>query len=828
MKTAVVMALAGTLGCATSSFLSYRMAPDYPRTDRRRTLTLDGLEAPVEVLHDSFGVPHIRAATERDLMRAVGFVHGRDRFFQMDLLRRLAAGRVAELVGEEPFLGGTTVTFDLAMRAWGLEEAARRDADGLDGRGRDLLEAYADGVNAAVRRWLPLEYRLLRVDPEPWTPRDTFLVARLVAWGVTHNWHQEASRLVLVLGAGLERGTAIFGVDPWPGSVSIPAVGGGGPLPPAVVPEIEEVLRGHGGTASPSGPVAGPIVWPSGASNAWVVGGGRSASGFPLLANDPHLTHTVPSLMFVQHIAAPGLDAIGATVPGLAYLLSGHNDRVAWGITSTVADTVDLCVERPDPSDPSKVLGPRGPEPIRDEQVTLRVRDGSRMRTRTFPLRRTRNGPAFNDAYPGLLPPGAPLVTIRWDVGSLSSGIETLARANRARSVPELIEAMSGWVAPVQTVTAADVEGRVAVFAAGRVPVRRHHSGAFPVPGWDSRYDWDGFIPSQDMPRAVGGRDDVFVHANNLMTDPRAPSFLQVDSAPSYRHDRIRALLDATDRHTPQTMSAIQKDVVLLRARLLVPRMLEDLEGPWGGAEGAGAARDDLLRQAAEVLRGWDFAATADSPAAAVFFATYREAALLALGDEVGGAALRFVLSQRYTTNAVDAWFLDPRHPVWDHRETPGVEVRRDIVREAFRRAIAGLARDQGAVPRAWRWGRLHDREVRHPFGGREALRGLVNLPAAEAAGGLDSVWKSHFDLGDPDHPFRVMAGPVWRMIVDLADPDHARFVLDTGESGWPGSPHYRDLHELWARGETATLVRDWNEVQKTAVGTWTLQPSRR
>lgn len=299
-------------------------------------------------------------------------------------------------------------------------------------------------------------------------PADTFLVARLVAWGVTHNWHQEASRLVLVLGAGLERGTAIFGVDPWPGSVSIPAVGGGGPLPPAVVPEIEEVLRGHGGTASPSG------------------------------------------------------------------------------------------------------------------------------------------------------------------------------------------------------------------------------------------------------------------------------------------------------------------------------------------------------------------------PAAAVFFATYREAALLALGDEVGDAALRFVLSQRYTTNAVDAWFLDPRHPVWDRRDTPGVEARRDIVREAFRRAVAGLARDQGAVPRAWRWGRLHDHEVRHPFGGREALRGLVNLPAAEAAGGLDSVWKSHFDLGDPDHPFRVVAGPVWRIVVDLADPDHARFVLDTGESGWPGSPHYRDLHELWARGETAALVRNWHEVQETAVGTWILQPSRR
>lgn len=821
----MVVSLAGVVGCATSSFLSYRMAPDYPRTDRARTDVIGGLEGPVEVLHDRFGVAHVRAGSEKDLMRAIGFLHGRDRFFQMDLLRRLAAGRVSELVGEQPFLSGTTVTFDLAMRGWGFEEAARADEEGEGPEEQALLAAYADGVNQAMRRWRPLEYRLLRVEPEPWTPRDTFLVARLVAWSVTHNWHQEASRLILFLHLGLERGLKAFGTDPWPGSASLPATTRPGALPPAVVPEVEEILRGAmapGATAAASG--VPPVAWPSGASNAWVVGGGRSASGFPILANDPHMTHMLPSLMYPQHIAAPGLDAIGATVPGLPYLLSGHNARVAWGLTSTVADTVDLCIEKPDPADPGRVLGPRGPERIRQERVVVRVRDGDAVQDRAFSVRRTRNGPAFNDLYPGLLPAGAPLVTIRWEVGPLSGGVEALGRANRAGSVLELMEAMSGLVAPVQTVTAADVEGRVALFAVGRVPARRHHSGAFPIPGWDARYDWDGFIPFEEMPHAVGGRDDVFIHANNLMTEPAPPYFIQVDSAPPYRFDRIRDLLAATERHTVDSMAAIQTDVVLLRARLHVPQMLEDLDGISEDGKSAEASAGTLAR-CVDLLRAWDLAATADSAAAAIFFATYREAAVLALSDEVGPAGLDFILSQRYSTNAVDSWFLDTGHPVWDRRDTPQVENRRDMVREAFRRAVEGIARVQGADPLTWRWGRMHDLAVRHPFGGRKALAGLVNLPESEAAGGLDSVWKSHFDLGREEHPFRAMAGPVWRMVVDLGDPAHARFVLDTGVSGWPGSPHYRDLHDLWKRGETAPLLSDWDEVRREAVGVWSLLP---
>ncbi len=805
-------------GCAASSLIAYRTAPDYPRTDREETVFLAGLDAPVEVLHDAWGVAHVRAGSERDLMRAVGFLHGRDRFFQMDLLRRLAAGRVSEMVGEQPFLNGTTVDFDRAMRGWGLEEAARRDDASQGPESRDLLDAYSEGVQAAVRLFKPLEYRLLRVDPEPWTPKDTFLVARLVAWSVTHNWHQEATRLLLALGAGLDRGLRI---DPPEVREVTPSLPGGEVrgLPPAVVPEVREVLGEPlgGRFGSTRGTIA---IWPSGASNAWVVGGGRSASGLPILANDPHMTHMVPSLMYAQHISAPGIDAVGATVPGIPYILSGHNGHVAWGVTSTVADTVDLCIERLDPRDPSRVLGPDGWQPVEERRLSIRVREGKAFQERVVTVRYTRNGPAFNDLYPDLLPSGAPLVTVRWDVGPMEDAIVALGRANRVRDVPALIEALSGLVAPVQTVTAADAEGRIALFVVGRVPRRTYYSGAFPIPGWLAQYDWEGFLAPEDLPRRIAGGGEILVHANNLVMDPRRSDRpIQVDSAPSYRYDRIRKLLEARPVHTIQTVAAVQTDVAVLRGRLVAPAMVADLDNP------SAPPLNELEARALRVLREWDFEARADSAGGAVFFATYREAALRALEDEVGPRVADFILSQRYSTNAVDEWFSDERHPVWDRRDTPEPESRAVIVREAFRAAVEALRAAQGPEPSAWRWGRLHDLEVRHPFGGREALKSLVNLPKSEASGGLDSVWKSHFDLGNQSHPFRAVAGPVWRMVVDLADPAHGLFVLDTGVSGWPGSPHYQDLHDLWKRGEYAPLLTDWAEVAAQQKGRWRLVP---
>jgi penicillin amidase len=824
MRTApspVLLALLGLLGggCAGVSYLRYRIAPDYPR-DRTETVALTGLSRAVRVHLDAFGIPHVDARDEADLLRAIGFLHGRSRFFQMDVLRRYARGRLSELVGEQQIPQGNTVELDATLRAWGLEDGCREDAASLDPHARTLLAAYAEGVNAALARYRPIEYRLLRVQPEPWTLPDTFAVSRLIAWALSHNWLEETSRLLLALEGGLDRADAIYPFSGCPGTPSLAPATEPRPLPPAVAPELRGLFPPRPYQPPPRGheQVSRVLAPSASASNAWVLGGGRTASGKPLLANDPHLTHLLPSLLFQQHLRCPGLDAIGVTIPGIPYVLAGRNRSVIWGLTSAVADAADLYIERQPPNGLDTVLGPSGPERLVREQLIIRVRAGSTFRERRFPLRRTPRGPLLNDIYPGLLPDGAPLVSVRWDTAGAGQSIPGLGRANRARSVAELREAILDVAPPTLVVTAADTSGTIALFPVGRVPVRPHHLGTFPAPAWLPAYAWAGRAAPGQMPFAAASGAACFIHANNPLSDPaRSPVPFQADAGASYRRDRIAELLDATPRHTLQTTARIQLDCFLGRARRLAPILVQDIQA----LQGKTPREEAALR----LLAHWDYQGAADSPAPAIFFATYREAILAALQDELTPKGLQLALSEPYFPGVADLWFLAPDHAVWDDRATPQAETRRDIVQAAFRRAVASLRRQQGRDPAAWRWGKLHELQPAHLFGSKAFLAGFFNLPNAPAPGALDSVWKTHFDLSRSESPFRVTAGPVCRMIIDLGAPGRAAWILDTGASGWPGSPHYGDQHRLWRNGEYIPMVMDWDELRVTSPALLTLSP---
>ncbi len=803
--------------CTALRYLSYRIAPDYPPERGQQTYDLPGLTHPAEILLDAWGVPHIRAEDEVDLARATGFAHGRARFFQMDMLRRVGQGRLSELVGEQPFRGGTTVEMDRSMRGWGLWAGAKADVAGLDPRTRALLEAYADGVNAALAQWTPIEYRLLGVTPEPWTPVDSFTVGRLTSWTITHNWHQELSRLLLALHVGIDRASLLYPHDPWEGGTTLPADDETHPLPPAVAEALRPLFPER-----PPRPEAARLAQAdlpaylgprTGASNAWVVGGASSRSGAPLLANDPHLALLSPAFLVQMHIAAPGLDAIGVTIPGLPYVLAGHNGKVAWGMTAATADVVDLVVEKTDPAHPGQVLGPDGRwHPIETHRETVLVRAGRHLEARSFELRRTPNGPVVQDLYPGLLPEWAPLIAIRWHVGEVGRALPALREANRAGDLETFFAAIARISSPINVWTAADSNGRIGVQVNGQVPLRPGYRGTFPVPGWLPEFRWQGLASADAMPRGSGGPRDLFAHANNLLRPPGASRLLlHVDSSSSYRYDRIRAVLEASAPHDVERFRRLQTDVVSLRARRLLPAVLEDLTGTQLPSE--------AQRQAVKLLEGWDGVARADSAAAAIFFVLYREAAFLALRDEVDDRALAFLLAQRYVTNPIDLWFLDPAHPAWDDRRTPKVERRAEILREALARAVAWLEARQGDDPAKWAWGRAHENHIRHLFGTQPALASFFNLPPRPAPGGFDTVWKSMYDLSHPEHPYWPTAGPSSRHIVDLADPSHAWWISQSGASGWPGSPHYADQYERWQAGTLVPMVSSWPELERSAVG---------
>ncbi|MBI2058524.1 MAG: penicillin acylase family protein [Nitrospirae bacterium] len=812
-----------TFSCGATSYLWYRLAPDYPR-DRSETLAIEGLSDPVEIYLDAYGIPHIEAKNEPDLVRATGFMQARNRFFQMDVLRRIARGRLSELVGEQKLFSGTTVEFDRTMRSWGLEEAALAENGTMTPETKAILEVFAQGVNAGLKRHPPIEYRMLRVEPEPWTTVDSLALGYFNGWTVSHNWHQETSRLLLALHGGIDRAEKIYGSSPWSSGYSLPTSGPPRPLPPAIVDGVRQIFPSRPFSSHGHAPEHAAnrfdlsTVFPSAASNSWVVSGNRSFSGKPIVANDPHLVHLLPSILFQQHLTCPGLDVIGATLPGVPYVLTGHNRNVAWGTTSSVADVIDLYIERTVPGDPAQVEGPAGNYALTRQDIDIRVRRGSKLESRRFILRKTRNGPLLNDVYPGLLPEWAPPVSIHWDLSGTSAGLDALRGANRATTVADLYAALLGFPSPPQAWSTADREGRIAFFTTGRIPIRPHHLGTFPVPGWTDRYSSSGALSGESMPFGMDSPEGFFAHGNNLVQDPlRTDGFLQIDSAPSYRAERISELIRQTPRHDRASFAAIHSDVYLIRAKRLLPHFLADLDALRGESTMATAAVD-LLHQ-------WDLRATTDSSATTIFFVTYREAIIEALGDEVDERGLEFILSQRYSTNVTDEWVENPDHVVWDHRGTPKIEHRAEVIRAAFRRALLDLSRSQGRDPATWRWGRLHDLNTKHLFGSKRLLAGFFNLPREEAPGALDSVWKAHFDLGQPETPFRDMAGPAYRMIVDLADMDHASWVVDTGASGWPGSPHYGDQRPRWLKGEYLPMMANWVEIRSSATARLSLRP---
>ncbi len=599
--------------CAAGSLLAYKMSPDYPDDAANDTQPLTGLKAPAKITYDDWGVAHVEAASFEDLSRAAGYAQGRDRFFQLDLLRRLARGRVSELVGDQPLLSETTVDYDRTMRGWLIEQRCAEAVKKLTPEQRAILEAFASGVNQALAKWKPLEYRLLRVEPEAWTIEDSLAIGLLNVWSLSHNWSQEASRLVLAGSVGVDRAELIYPSDPVSGGRTI--VSDGVPsLPPSVVPELAGMFPWKKTTTASRDTLhvgVDPLAM-MGASNEWVVDGKHTKSGKPMLANDPHLSHLLPGMLYPMHVRvdAIGLDAIGVTMPGMPLVVLGHNQKVAWGMTSSVADAIDLVLEKPTAGG---VVDERGPCPVTERTEVLKVRDGSELKERPVRLRQTCHGPVLNDIYPELLPDTAPLVSIRWNTEGLESTVDGLLALDLAGSTAEAGRAATSLPKLYQVFAAADVEGHIGLWSTGQVPRRPNHRGTFPVPGWVAKYDYNEWASGEQLPFSVDPAGGVLANGNNLVREPGVKGFdtLNVDAAQSFRHDRIVELIAQNPAHDSESMQKIQTDTASPRASKFRAAMVDDLSGAQLTGQPAAAL---------DVLKAWDGSATIDSAGPSIFF----------------------------------------------------------------------------------------------------------------------------------------------------------------------------------------------------------------
>ncbi len=723
-----------------------------------------GLGAPVAVVRDRHGVPHISARSQADAMFALGFVHAQDRLFQMDMQRRTAAGRLAEL------LGGRALPFDRWLRTLGFEAAARSSLGAVDAKTRAIFQAYADGVNAVIDghegAW-PLEYELLRATPERWRPLDSILVLKAMSLLLATNLGDETLRLRLAARLTPSRIAELWPAAP--GEASRPL----DPFP--VLPARQ----------------AGSSLSAPGGSNAWALAGSRTASGKPLLANDPHLGLGLPGTWYLASLEAPGSRLVGATIPGMPTLVVGHNGHVAWGFTNTYADTQDLFIERLDPNDPTRVaFAGGGWQPMASRQEIIRVLGAEDV---VMTVRETGHGPVLSDVdgeLAALVGPGY-VVSLAWT--ALRPGDTTPAvgpRLAEAESVAAFIAATSAYQGPIQNMVVADTAGSIAVVAAGLIPIRGARDGGVPAPGWSDDGAWTGFLPTADLPSIVDPPSGAIVTANNRWMPDGYAHAITRDWAPPYRAARILELLDRVSLHTLESMRSVQSDQVSLVARELLPFLLNAKPATPASAAALG------------LLASWDGTMAPDLPQPLIFSAWFLEVQRRILADDVGSdLASEPWVSPRFLFEA-----LSGSKATWcDDVATEPDEECGAIVTEALETAMAGLAERYGPDPGAWRWGDAHHARHAHPILGRLPVVGDLFAVTQPIGGDRYTIAVSGL-AGGADDPFRSEFGAGLRAIYDLADLDRSLFVIAVGQSGNPLSPDYANLADRWVGNDPFTI----------------------
>jgi penicillin amidase len=775
----------------------------------RATLKLPGIKASVGVYRDRYGVPHIYAASTEDGYFALGYLHATDRLFQMEMFRRRASGTLAEILGK-PLLED-----DIFVRQIGI----RRSADAvwksprLETKLKQEIVAYCAGVNARLHelegRSLPEPFRSLGITPAPWTPVDALVFPKYMGWDQSGT-DTDVWMGMLVEKLGLAAVEELFPLDrPYEiPTVSDDHIEAAHRIVPATTrAQAFSDPRDATGRLQPEGYETLPYLPPgfdeaalelhrrflSGrfgsrfalGSNNWAIDGKKSATGKPVLANDPHLGLSLPSIWYAAHVVAPGLNVMGVTFAGFPYVVIGHNHRIAWGLTDMQADAVDYFIEKMDAQHPHQYFykgvwcdTTRGVEeiPVRGEKP-VRVE-----------IESTVHGPLVTNHGVRL--------ALQWTGLAATLDIMALAHLNTARNVQEFKEALKDWTVPALNIIYADADGNIAIAPHGALPIRKRGNGRWPMDGSSGDYDWAGTIPNDQLPFALNPPQHYLASANGRPAAAGYPYYLGWMWDPSYRTRRIHQLLRTHQQITVEQMEQFQMDAHDSAAEVFVPIVLAAYERkPFG---------NEQVRSAIQELRRWDFEATPESVATTIWsawFKKFREAVWQdefdAAGVERWSGAWGFNGSNERQPIIEVLEFLtreNPTSPWFDDVRTPEKETRDDILARSFVAAVEQLVKDRGPRSDAWKWEKTNILR----------LHSLTQQPALDR-GGMP-VRGDGFTLCPGDDGGPVTGGASWRMVVDFAHPEHSFGVYPGGQSEDPSSPHYDDLIMPWVEGRYLSL----------------------
>ena len=792
-------------------YFAARSLPDYDTTE-----TVAGISAPVEIVRDNANVPHIFGATDQDVFFALGWAHAQDRLWQMTILRRTAQGRLSELFGER------TLPIDTLLRRLDLYNAALASVDAQDAQTRLALDAYSAGVNAWISevnegargRGAP-EMWLFPQAIAPWQPADSIAILKLMALQLNSHLEAEVLRARASLLLPSERLADILPDAPGRAVAALPEFA-------ALFPQVP---RFAANTSPPPDPLMPAQPLPlAGASNAWAAGITRSATGATLLANDPHLGLTAPSIWYLARMDLRTGGVIGGTIPGLPLILTGRSDDLGWGLTSSYLDDTDVHIEEVNPRNAEEYRTPDGWKAFETRDSIITVADAPAVTVR---LQWTDNGPVLSpDQFNlGTIRPPGHVTSVSWTALSREDTTMTAAmRLMQARSVEAAIAAGELFIAPSQNLTLADRTG-IGMVMLGRMPDRdpAHQSqGRIPSPGWIAENRWLGMRPYAENPRIVAPAGGIVGNTNNRILDAPFPDHLSFFWGDTQRVQRWQFLMQSREVHTRDSFIETQLDTISPTARTLLPLVGADL---WFTGEAAPEGTPERNRQRAlDLLAEWNGEMNEHLPEPLIYAAWMRALQDRLIRDELGALADEFTHVEPVFIERV---FRDTNGAaVWcDVLQSAPVETCTDIARLALDDALVWIGDRYGAALETLRWGDAHVATHDHPvLGETPILNWIVNI--RQSTSGDDHTLNRGRTIGTGPDPFLNVHAGAYRGVYDFADPDSSVFITSTGQSGHPLSRHYDDLGALWRRGEYIPMTLDPALARAGAVGITRLVPA--
>ena len=750
---------------------------------------LEGLKEEVEIIRDTYGVPHIYAKNEPDLFFALGYAMAQDRFWQMEFLRRLGHGRLSEVFGKD-FVGADRYFRMLA--AAGVNKSIPGDL-------AFTFKSFAAGVNAYLethRDRLPFEFKLLGYNPGLWAVDDYLAVLKVMNWNLSIGWGADLTAARMLDKVGEERLREAFPV--WPDDAPLIIPKESKDLSLSTNPTLEAMRLVERLTTLSS----------AAASNNWVVSGKKSVTGRPILANDTHLGLTNPSVWWEVHMVCPTINVSGFALPGVPGIAIGHNRHVAWGITNVMVDDVDFYIERINPDNPRQYWYKGQWEDMRVIEETIRVKGQDPVKTEIL---LTRHGPIVNEVKEGSKE--RPL-SARWAFTECLQPAQAAYLLAKARDIGEVKEALRYWELPGQNFVFADTRGNIGYWCCASVPIRSKGDGILPVPGWNGEYEWRGYVPFDERPHLINPEEGFIATANNRVVGEDYPWVIGNYWEPVDRITRIRELLTAKEKLSVEDFKRMHQDVYCMLASELTPKMIQVLEGRFS---------DKKARDAKEILSRWDLMMGKDSVGACLFEVAYRKLMGNIFRDELGEELFQeYIKIPPFPPRAIRMMIRKGSSPWFDDVNTAQKETMEDVIARSLSQTLSELREVLGTDMDKWRWGKIHTLTFEHVLGKKKPLDWILNLGPFPVGGSHLTINMRQYAY---DKPYQTNHGVSQRMIVDLSNVDASLHVLPTGESGHLKSPHHKDQIELYLGGTYRPAWTERGEVESHSEATLILRP---